>query len=726
LLQKLIYGVCSKQAGGLWIKKALLFSILAKLGRRAGASAASRAKHLRSCLIEELESRRMLSGMTATTIALSVPDGLQYREDFVVSAHVTSADGLPVNSGSVEIEDYPVGITVVPVHNGIATLAVTRDQINYSFQAHFEPAPDSALAPSDHDYLQFQPTPLPITVAVTPSGLGSRYLGDPELYTVKITQDGNEIANPAGQFWLVHIASGFERLVDITDGKIYLGGSPGTEQYALKYVDWDEYRAGESEPFDVVVGKALTMIDTRVVDTWKTKPVVEVSLHTESGNFWYDTLTISEGDVLLGSIETTAEWVRFELPDWAPGERIFTVHYAGSDFFESTEAQVRLVDRGPASVSIEAPARIIRGEAITLHARVMDGVVPASGMVAFFDEKHNGETILFDGGQQRSGSVLGTQMLDSQGNADLQLTTLGPGAHHIQAIYLGLKLPLLDYTNLGPVPAVIAPPSELESSSSQQINVAVVEPTKLQLQRWFSATPTHSPTFTATVTNAAGEALRTMSPPKDQGFTNSNWATLSIHIPRPAPPRPATTPWPWSGGGGYGVIIHCYCPRTPLPPVPTGIVKFMQGGKLLASVPVDATGTATFKPGKLRLGQHQIVATYSGDDRYDASSSEQLQYEVTKTQTSLKITASKHMVRQGDNLMLTAGVSTDHDPVWPTGWIVLKDGKKTLARLKMGKPITQVDFDLSVGTHVLTAIYEGDKNCFGSESIGFKLRVKPA
>ena len=76
--------------------------------------------------------------------------------------------------------------------------------------------------------------------------------------------------------------------------------------------------------------------------------------------------------------------------------------------------------------------------------------------------------------------------------------------------------------------------------------------------------------------------------------------------------------------------------------------------------------------------------------------------------------------------ILRAGVFTDHDPVSPTGWILLKDGNRKLAKLKLGTFMKEIDVDLAVGMHLITAIYEGDNYCFGSQSAAFKLRVKPA
>jgi len=151
----------------------------------------------------------------------------------------------------------------------------------------------------------------------------------------------------------------------------------------------------------------------------------------------------------------------------------------------------------------------------------------------------------------------------------------------------------------------------------------------------------------------------------------------------------------------------------------------MEGDALLGEVAMNTDGIATFRPGKLSLGAHEIVANWGGDQFYAGSASEVIHYVVTKTQTKTSILASSNTVTQGGWLTLTGNVGTEADTVNPSGWIVLKDGKHTLARLKLGTKIKVLDLDLSVGTHLITAVYEGDKNCLANRSAPFKLRVKP-
>ena len=52
---------------------------------------------------------------------------------------------------------------------------------------------------------------------------------------------------------------------------------------------------------------------------------------------------------------------------------------------------------------------------------------------------------------------------------------------------------------------------------------------------------------------------------------------------------------------------------TTLPGIPTGNVTFADGATVLATVPLDATGRASFTTSTLLAGTHAITATYNGD-----------------------------------------------------------------------------------------------------------------
>src|SRR5439155_8169371 len=77
---------------------------------------------------------------------------------------------------------------------------------------------------------------------------------------------------------------------------------------------------------------------------------------------------------------------------------------------------------------------------------------------------------------------------------------------------------------------------ELFNETDGQTTVTIApESTKLFLQGWFPATPTHSPTFTVRVENSRGWSLGNWTAPVDSGKAHFASATVSLHLRRPPP-----------------------------------------------------------------------------------------------------------------------------------------------------------------------------------------------
>src|SRR5207247_572318 len=60
-------------------------------------------------------------------------------------------------------------------------------------------------------------------------------------------------------------------------------------------------------------------------------------------------------------------------------------------------------------------------------------------------------------------------------------------------------------------------------------------------------------------------------------------------------------------------------------PAPTGSVTFWDGATLLATMPLDVTGGASYTAPALTAGHHFITATYNGDGQYGPGSMELVQ-----------------------------------------------------------------------------------------------------
>lgn len=147
---------------------------------------------------------------------------------------------------------------------------------------------------------------------------------------------------------------------------------------------------------------------------------------------------------------------------------------------------------------------------------------------------------------------------------------------------------------------------------------------------------------------------------------------------------------------------------------PTGTVSFTSNGTSLgAPVAVDASGHATLSSfSNLLNGSDRIVATYSGDTNDESVTSQPLFQTVTKATTTISVTASTLSSIVGAPITLTANLTGTGGAL--TGTIVFEDAGSTIgtATINGTSPVTATisPTPLSVGSHVITAVYQGDTN----------------
>jgi uncharacterized protein (TIGR03437 family) len=162
----------------------------------------------------------------------------------------------------------------------------------------------------------------------------------------------------------------------------------------------------------------------------------------------------------------------------------------------------------------------------------------------------------------------------------------------------------------------------------------------------------------------------------------------------------------------------------------TGTVTFLDGSTVLGSGVVTG-GTATLTTAALSVGDHSIIATYSGDANYRGSSSTRTQT-VTKAITTTSVSSSVNPSASGQAVTLFAGVYTPEVSSSPgisfvryaSGNVTFFDGGTNIgsATLVPGiKPVTTASASIStsglgIGSHSITAKYDGDATNSGSTS----------
>lgn len=143
----------------------------------------------------------------------------------------------------------------------------------------------------------------------------------------------------------------------------------------------------------------------------------------------------------------------------------------------------------------------------------------------------------------------------------------------------------------------------------------------------------------------------------------------------------------------------------------TGTITFKDGSTPLATVTLSG-GTASTTVSNLTVGAHTITADYSGDASY-AISSGSTSLTINKINTSTNLTVSNANPTVGSSITFTATVSPSS-----TGSVVFKDGTTVLDTISLnGSSIATFSTTaLSVGSHTVTAEYQGDSTHNGSTS----------
>ncbi len=153
---------------------------------------------------------------------------------------------------------------------------------------------------------------------------------------------------------------------------------------------------------------------------------------------------------------------------------------------------------------------------------------------------------------------------------------------------------------------------------------------------------------------------------------------------------------------------------------PTGSVQFSEGGTVLGSAPLASSGTATLPLSSLAPGQHNIVATYSGDQNNGGSTSSALVETIQQIPTTTTLTSDTGSLSAGATVHLTAVVAIN-GPDAADGPI---SGLVTFTDAGMNIGTSQLDANgnatlaviLPAGSQSIVATYSGNTNYTGSTS----------
>lgn len=167
---------------------------------------------------------------------------------------------------------------------------------------------------------------------------------------------------------------------------------------------------------------------------------------------------------------------------------------------------------------------------------------------------------------------------------------------------------------------------------------------------------------------------------------------------------------------------------------PTGSVSFSNGSTQIGQATLSG-GTATFSynASTLTANTYSIIASYSGDNTFSASSSSPVTLTVTSggggqnsTTTTLKIAANPSSTQSdvGSNVTLTASVAHANGSAVPSGTVTFSAGSVQIGSAALSNgTATYSTSALAAGQYSVVASYSGDPNYAASSSTGGTLDV---
>src|SRR5262249_50807031 len=145
-------------------------------------------------------------------------------------------------------------------------------------------------------------------------------------------------------------------------------------------------------------------------------------------------------------------------------------------------------------------------------------------------------------------------------------------------------------------------------------------------------------------------------------------------------------------------------------PVTDGEVDFMQGTMVLATVPVDGSGTASFTTTGLPLGSTAITAVYRGTTDVLGSTRPVWTQSLGPYTTATSLASSANPTLPGQPVTLTASVSASETGMPVTaGTVTFTRGNRLLGTVPLGSNGTAslTTATRAVGKGRIQAIYNG-------------------
>ncbi|KUN75600.1 hypothetical protein AQJ66_35610 [Streptomyces bungoensis] len=575
--------------------------------------------------------------------------------------------------------------------------------------------------------LDVAPFPTATTLTSTPD---PTVFGEPKLLVATVTSSTGvpsgtvtflDGATPIGSVPLVG------GIATLTTSSLAVGSHNLTAVYAATPT-----HAGSTSPVDIqTVSKAntLTALASNPDPSLFGEPKVltaAVTVVAPGGGTPAGTVAFFDGVTPLGSAPLVGGVATLTVANLGVGSHPLTATYGGGPDHNGSTSLVdpqTVIAANTITALTSSPDPSVLGQPKVLTAAV-SAVAPGGGTPT-------GTVTFFDGA-----TPIGSALL-SGGIATLTVSNLGVGSHPLTATYGGStnyngSTSPVDPQTVSPANTtttlVSAPdPSVFGQAKVLTATVTAVAPgsgTPTGTVAFFDgATPLGSAPLVGGVANLSVSNLSvgahpltavyagstdyvgSTSPVDTQTVNKANTATALNSVPDP------------SVFGQPKVLTATVTAVAPGSGIPTGTVDFFDGATPLGSAPLVG-GVATLTISSLAVGSHPLTATYGGSTDYVGSTSPVDTQTVNKANTTTTLTSVPDPSVFGQAKVLTATVTAVAPGTGtPTGTVAFFDGAILIGSAPLsGGVATLSTSSLGVGTHSLTATYNGNPSYNGSTS----------
>jgi Bacterial Ig-like domain (group 3) len=683
----------------------------------------------------------VLTAVLPTTIQTSVQGGITtsvFGQSLTFTATISHTGGTPTGTVTFEDGGTVLGTGPVPVNaSGVATLTTTKLALGpHAITSVY--SGDSKFAGSTSPELDVTVNQAGSSTALSSSANPSVF-GQSVTFTAKVTAVAPGTGTPTGSVEFFDNGTELSE-IDLNGGIATLPStlSLGSHSITAVYSGDDNFTTSGSAVVsqNVNQAKSTTTLSSSANPSAFGQTVTftaQVAATAPGTGIPTGSVTFLDGTTELATVALTAAGsASVSTSALTRGSHSITAKYTGdADFLASNSAVTgqNVNQATTQTVVTPSPSASILGQSVTFTAQVSavsPGAGTPTGSVEFFDGTTDlGPATLFGGA------------------ANISTSALTVGSHSITAEYSGDNANYLASTSNPIIQTVGGTTVALVASANPSpFGQSVTFTATVAATAAGSSVPTGSVTFmdgTQTLGSSGvdGSGVASISTASLSGGTHAITAVYggaagfapstsseTDEIVNPA--STTTTLVPSVSQATFGQSVAFKATVTDGTSTPTGTVTFKDGSAVLATMTLDASGTATYTSSALTVGAHSLVATFNGSSSYSPSPSSKLAISVAQAATTTALAGSTSSPAAGQLVTLTATIA----PVAPgagapTGMVVFHDGSTVIgtAAVSSGQASITVAFSGVGTTHVIEATYQGSDGYVSSNSANQTLTV---